>query len=312
MTAELVKDLVLKQGFQSVGIAAAGPPESSDVLQAWLDRGYAASMDWMHTSVEARNDLNRLLPGAKSVVACAMNYSQPNDPVPGYPRIARYALGRDYHKVLRGRLHAVRRALADAEPEHQHRVCVDSAPLLEREWAHTAGLGWYGKNTLLIDSKRGSWTLLGFVLTTLDLSADSPSEGGCGTCRACIDACPTGAIVEHDDVWQIDSRKCISYLTIEHDGEIGPELQPQMGDWTFGCDACQEVCPFNQPRESQPDRAQFTEVEDFLKRRPWPSLKELAEISEEDWDELTRGSAVRRAGWEGLRRNARINLKNRA
>ncbi len=294
--------------FDPVGICEAGAAWSIDFYQEWLDRGYAGTMGYLARSVELRRDVETLLPGAKSVIALGLNYNQPDPWQPGQPRIARYALGRDYHKVLRGRLRELSRQI---EREHggEFRVCVDSAPALEREWAHRSGLGWYGKNTCLINTKRGSWFFIGLLLTTLRIEPDNPAAGGCGTCTQCIQACPTGAIVEHDGRWQVDARRCISYLTIEHKGEIDPELQRGMGEWTFGCDICQAVCPFNQPRPHQPERAQFTTVEDF-RARQWPSLAELAEISEEDWDQMTQGSPVRRAGLEGIRRNARINLAN--
>jgi epoxyqueuosine reductase len=252
----------------------------------------------------------QLLTGVRSVVAVTLNYAQPNPPVPGQPRIAKYAQGRDYHKVLRGKLKRLGQWIELVEPGAVCRPCVDSAPVFERDYARLAGLGWFGKNTMLIDSKRGSWFFIGLLLTTAEFPADAPAEGGCGTCRRCIDACPTGAIVFRDGRWQIDARRCISYLTIEHRGEIAPELAAGMGDWTFGCDVCQDVCPFNQPRANQPLRAATTTEPDFLARREWPSLVELAQIAEPQWDEVTRGSPVRRTGVEGLRRNARINLEN--
>lgn len=295
--------------FDPVGICEAGAAWSIDFYQEWLDRGYAGTMGYLTRSVELRRDVETLLPGAKSVVAVGLNYNQPDPWQPGQPRIARYALGRDYHKVLRGKLRDLSRRI-EREYGGEFRVCVDSAPALEREWAHRSGLGWYGKNTCLINTKRGSWFFIGLLLTTLRIEPDSPAVGGCGTCTQCIQACPTGAIVQHDGRWQVDARRCISYLTIEHKGEIEPELQRGMGEWTFGCDICQAVCPFNEPRPHQPERARFTTVEDF-RARQWPSLAELAKISEEDWDQLTQGSPMRRAGLEGIRRNARINLENR-
>ncbi len=306
MTSEELKEAARRQGFDPVGIAEAGAAWSIDRLQEWLDAGRQGEMDWLARSVELRRTTESLLAGARSVLAVGMNYRQEAPREAGQPWIARYALGRDYHKVLRQRL----RRAAEGLPG-RWRICVDSAPLLEREWAHRAGLGWFGKNTMLIDSRRGSWFVLGFLLSDQPLEPDAPSPGGCGTCRACIDACPTGAIIQAEGRWQVDARRCISYLTIEHKGAIGPELAEKMGGWTFGCDVCQDVCPFNEPRPSQPARARITAIEDF-RARSWPSLMELAEISREDWDALTQGSPVRRAGWEGLRRNAAINLANQA
>lgn len=309
MNSSDVKAAARALGFEQVGICSASPPESFAAYRRWLDRGHAGTMDYLRRSVALRSDPARLLPGARSVVAVGLNYHRKVPPLEGRPRIAAYALGRDYHRVLRGRLRALCRTLAWRSGEF--RICVDSAPILEREYAQRAGLGWFGKNTCLIDSHRGSWFFIGLVLTTHALEPDVPAVGGCGSCRLCIDACPTGAIVYEDETWQVDSRKCISYLTIEHRGEIDAEHQDRIGEWTFGCDICQEVCPFNQPRPHQPLRAQPTEVEDFRQDRAWPPLEELAEIDWERWDVITKGSAVRRAGLEGLRRNARINLRNR-
>lgn len=295
-------------GFQHIGFAEAGASQTIEFYQSWIDRGFGAGMDYLARTVEARSNLEKLLPGARSIVAVALNYSQPNPYVEGMPRIATYALGRDYHKVLKGKLKSFGAILSDAG--HEWRICVDAIPLLEREWAQRAGIGWFGKNTCLINSRTGSWFLLGFVVTTAVLAPDSPAVGGCGTCRKCIDACPTGAIVFEDGRWQVDSRSCISYWTIEHRGEIPPHMHAGIGNWTFGCDICQSVCPFNQVRESQPDRAVETSEPDFLAGRSWPSLVEILELDHETWDRLTQGSPVRRAGFEGLKRNARINLRN--
>jgi epoxyqueuosine reductase len=261
---------------------------------------------WRQAPLKA--DPQNLLPGAISIIAVSLNYNQPNPPTDGMPHIARYALGRDYHKVLRSRLRKLQSFIERSHPNSRHRVCVDSAPIHEREYAHKAGLGWFGKNTMLIDSKRGSWFVIGLLLSTVDFEPDQPAIGACGKCTKCIDACPTGAIVQRRQRWQIDARRCISYLTIEHKGEIDNDLEQKIAPWTFGCDVCQEVCPFNQERASQPERAPLTTVEDFLAKRHWPSLEQLANISEDQWDVLTRGSPVRRTGLDGLRRIAHVGL----
>jgi epoxyqueuosine reductase len=301
-----VKELALDQGFTTVGIAAMQPAPHLPEYERWLDRGFHGTMSYLESQLPLRSDPRSLLAGARSIVAVSLNYYQAHPPKGGVPRIARYALGRDYHRVLRSNLKRLARAMAELAPHAEFRACVDSAPIFERDYAHLAGLGWFGKNTMLIDSKRGSWFFIGLLLTTLELTPDTPSEGGCGSCRACIDACPTGAIIFEDGRWQVNSSRCISYATIEHRGPI--ELDT--AGWTFGCDVCQEVCPFNQPRESQPFRATETEVADFRALREWPSLRQLAQIDEPEWDRLTTGSAVRRAGLAGLRRNALANLKN--
>lgn len=302
---EALKEEARRLGFTTVGVAPVLTPPHWEAYREWVESGKAADRAYLRDHLELKRDPKNLLPEAQSVVVVTLNYNQPNPPVEGQPRIARYALGRDYHKVLRGKLGRLAKWI-----EHEHltaktRVCVDSAPIMERDFAQLAGLGWFGKNTLLIDSKRGSWFFLGVLLCSVPYQPDLPSEGGCGTCTQCIDACPTQAIVFENGRWQVDARACISYRTIEYRGEKGGEI----GDWTFGCDVCQEVCPFNQPRPNQPQRAAQTEEQDFLNVRSWPSLQELAQIEEPDWDELTRGSAVRRAGWDGLRQNAQANLR---
>jgi len=265
-------------------------------------------MDYLRRHLDAKRDPRSLLPSCQSIIAVGLNYNQPNPISANRPRIARYALGRDYHKVIRGKLKRLGEWLGQEHANVEQRICVDSAPLMERDFALLTGLGWYGKNTMLINSQRGSWFLLGFLLTNLSIDSDTPAIGNCGKCRACIDACPTGAIVHEDGRWQVDARRCISYLTIEHRGEIEGGLQARMGGWTFGCDICQEVCPFNRPRPSQPLRAVQTQEKDFLAVREWPGLQQLRVIEQQDWDRLTQGSPVRRAGIEGLRRNASVNL----
>lgn len=291
-------------GFDLVGVCAATPAQTSEAYREWLALGFAGSMDYLRRHAPLKESPEHLLPGVRSVIAVGLNYNQPNPPRSGFPRVARYALGRDYHKVLRAKL----RRLADALPDAGHRICVDSAPILEREYAQRAGLGWFGKNTMLIDSKRGSWFLIGLLLTTLEVEPDEPAVGGCGTCSACIEACPTGAIVNANGRWMVDARRCISYLTIE----APLEADDRVGDWTFGCDVCQEVCPFNQPRDSQPLRAKATSEPDFLKRTDLLHLPlaEVAQLEAAPWSRLTAGSPIRRAGHEGLRRIAKLNLEN--
>lgn len=296
------------EGFALAGVCSAQAPVSLGVFADWTESGKHGTMNYLPRSMALRADPSTLLPGARSILAVGLPYQQPNPTTPGQPRIAAYALGRDYHKTIRAKLRRVVPVLIDAG--HQVRICVDSAPVLEREYAQRAGLGWFGKNTCLIDSRTGSLFLIGLVLTTAELHASAPAIGGCGTCTACIDACPTGAIVQAGNVWQVDARRCVSYLTIEHKGEIDPDLRTGIGDWTFGCDVCQSVCPFNQPRGSQPQRARVTTEPDLLAVRQWPSLYELARIEPESWDEATRGSAVRRTGLAGIRRNAEICIEN--
>lgn len=300
-----LKDHCHAAGFELVGVTHAGNPESWPYFAEWLATGRAGEMHYLHRSLEFRQSVEAVLPGAKSVVMVGLNYAPPAYEILDNPRIARYARGRDYHRVIRRRL----RPVADWIEQRyggKTRIATDSAPLLERDLAHRAGLGWFGKNTMLINSHRGSWFLIGCLLTTVEFTPDEPATGGCGTCTRCIEACPTGAIIHADGRWQVDARACISYLTIELRGDLPPEADTH--GWTFGCDVCQEVCPFNHPRPHQPLRARPTAVPEMKERRPWPTNAELADIGIREWDQLTRGSAVRRAGYEGLKRNARLAL----
>ncbi|MBX3096477.1 MAG: tRNA epoxyqueuosine(34) reductase QueG [Fimbriimonadaceae bacterium] len=298
-----LKYQIHEAGFDMVGVTTAAPPESWPQFAEWVEQRKHGTMGYLARSLELRQDLNSVLPGVRSVVMVGLNYAPPRDEVAADPKIARYARGRDYHRVIPRRLKPVARWIEETFGA-QTRIAVDSAPLLERDLAHRAGLGWFGKNTMLINSERGSWFLLGCLLTTVRFRPDEPAIGGCGTCRKCIDACPTGAIVHDNERWQVDARQCISYLTIEHRGEL-PEGTDTSG-WLFGCDICQEVCPFNTLRPSQPLRARPTSVPDMQERRKWPTETEIASLSPESWDFLTRGSPVRRAGYEGLKRNARL------
>lgn len=303
MTPADLERAMLAQGIDLWGICPVQTPPHLDAYSQWIEEGKHGEMGYLKDHIPLKQHPATLLPGTRSIIAAALNYNQTP---PDEPKIARYALGRDYHKVLRQKLQRVAAELGGAS-----RVCVDSAPLMERDFAQLAGIGWFGKNTMLINSRRGSWFVLGFILTTLELPESQPAAGGCGTCTKCIDACPTGAIIFDQERWQIDARRCISYLTIEHKGEFTEEQSEMVGDWAFGCDVCQEVCPFNEPRQSQPERANLTREPDFLQAREWPGLVELARIQEQEWDVLSRGTPVRRAGYEGLIRNVRANLRNR-
>ncbi|MCW5943209.1 MAG: tRNA epoxyqueuosine(34) reductase QueG [Fimbriimonadaceae bacterium] len=307
---EDLKEQARALGFEPVGVCDAVPAPHQDAYETWLAKGYHGTMGYLARSVALRAHPAMLLTGVRSVVAVGMNYHRPNPVIAGRPRVARYALGRDYHRVLRGKLRRLATWVEEEFPGATTRVCVDSAPIFEREYAHRAGLGWFGKNTMLIDSRRGSWFVIGILLTDVHFRPDRPALGGCGSCRRCVDACPTGAIVFEEHRWQLDARRCVSYLTIEHRGEIEPGLEAGVGDWTFGCDVCQEVCPFNEPRATQPLRAAETTEPDFLRTTDLPDLKELALLDEPAWDAATRGSPIRRAGLDGLRRNARVNLRN--
>lgn len=243
-----VRAAARRLGFDLVGIAPAEPSQYRQYLRQWLDDGRAGTMQYLHRHFELRTDPAACLPGARSAICVAANYQVPLQPPPAGPaesrgRIARYALGQDYHLWLKDRLHSLADWLRQRAPDCQTRVAVDSAPVMEKELAARAGVGWMGKNTCIINPQIGSWLLLGEVLCTLELPADEPAVDRCGSCRRCIDACPTGAITAP---YQLDARRCISYLTIEHRGDLDPDLAGKVSGWLFGCDICQEVCPWNQ------------------------------------------------------------------
>lgn len=309
---ERLKQRAHAVGFDLCGIAPAAPAPHYDAYLEWLDNGMHAGMGYLARHAAVRRSAEALLPGARSVIVVAKNYNQPLPP-DAEARVARYALGRDYHKVLRRDLRRLAASLVELEPEARTRICVDSAPVLERDYAQMAGIGWFGKNTCLINSKRGSWFFLGLLLTDIALTPDQPAVGGCGTCRACIDACPTGALVLREDspVAWLDARRCISYLTIEHRGAFTDEQERMLNGWLFGCDVCQEVCPFNHRRASQPERAARTGEPDFQPRPAiaQPDLPALTTLSDEEFLARYAGTALMRAGAEGIRRNARALLR---
>lgn len=304
--SEWIKQYARALGFELVGIAPAQSPPHAESFLLWLAQGYAGAMDYLQRTAHLRVDPSELLPNARSAVVVGLNYAPAELPDTDY-RIARYALGDDYHAVIREKLETLLSAIQAIEPSAQGRVCVDSAPVLERDLAMLGGLGWYGKNTCLINTHRGSYFFLGVLLLTLELEYDSPAQGGCGSCRLCLDACPTGALVEP---YQLDARKCISYLTIELRGSIPTEYRAPMGAWLFGCDICQEVCPFNRPRAHQPLRARPT-TEPRLQPRPLPKLTDILQMTEAEFAEWFRGSAVKRTKWRGWVRNALIVAGNK-
>jgi iron-sulfur cluster binding protein, putative len=304
--SEWIRDYARALGFELVGIAPAQPPPHAESFLHWLAQGYAGAMEYLERTAHLRINPAELLPDARSAVVVGLNYAPAELPDTDY-RIARYALGDDYHQVIRAKLETLLSAIQAVAPEAQGRICVDSAPVLERDLAWLAGLGWYGKNTCLINTHRGSYFFLGVLLLTLELEYDTPAEGGCGTCRLCLDACPTGALTEP---YVLDARKCISYLTIELRESIPESYRAPMGEWLFGCDICQEVCPFNRPRAHQPLRAQPTQ-EPRLKPRPLPRLHDILTMDESQFADRFRSSAIKRAKWRGLIRNALIVAGNK-
>jgi epoxyqueuosine reductase len=303
-----VKHRARELGFDLVGISDASPSKYREYFRQWLDDGQAGTMDYLARRFDERTDPASYFPGARSVVCVAINYHVPlEDPSAAGPpglngRIARYALGDDYHEHIKTRLHELADWIRAAAPGAETRCGVDTAPIAEKELAARAGVGWIGKNTCVINETIGSWLLLGEVITTLELPPDDPAVDRCGTCRRCIDACPTSAITAP---YQLDARKCISYLTIEHRGDIAADLQPKIGEWLYGCDICQDVCPWNSRAAIATDPA--------LQPR-FPSgtadLRQWLSWNQDDYRTTLRGSAMKRVKLPVLQRNAGIVVEN--
>ncbi|MFN8521902.1 MAG: tRNA epoxyqueuosine(34) reductase QueG [Chloroflexota bacterium] len=294
-------------GFDRVGITTAEPfPEAEQRTLAWLADGKQADMAWMTQERAYRAaHPSELLPDARAIVAVAASYGGPAPSPPthsGYGQVARYARGTDYHEVLHSRLRALAAAIESGWPGSRTRLFVDSSPLVERAAAVRAGLGFIGKNSNLLTREAGSWVLLGAILTSAPLRPDPPVSADCGRCTLCIDACPTGAIPEP---FVLDSNRCISYLTIEHRGSIDPELRSQMGNHVFGCDVCQDVCPWN--RSSR--HTSWTELVG-PPERAYPSLAHLLTLGVDDFRAAFRYTPLWRAKRRGLARNAAIALGN--
>ncbi len=273
------------------------PPEH---LTSWLEAGYAADMDWMGERAAERLDVSRLLPGARTVVSFACNYFGEHPDSAASP-LALYARGRDYHATLRDRIRAFRRSLRAAFPHVESYAGVDATPLMEKVWAVRAGLGHVGKNGCLITREHGSWVVLATMVldAEVDAYADAVPADRCGACRLCLTHCPTGAIVPGR---QVDARRCISFHTIENEGEVPVALRAALGGWVFGCDVCQRICPLNRaPIPTQDPR--------FLPR-PVAGLSalQLAALSRDGYEQHVPGSALARAGYDGLRRNAAYAL----
>ncbi|MDY7110064.1 MAG: tRNA epoxyqueuosine(34) reductase QueG [Planctomycetota bacterium] len=295
-------------GFARAGIARAEPTRYEKELRAWLAAGRQGEMTYLKRHEELLVDPARLVPGAKSIICAGDRYWGEGTEGPrdsgAEGRIARYARGEDYHIVMKRRLHVLCDELRDRHPREVFRVCVDTAPLLEREHAQRAGLGAVGKHTLLIERSVGSWLLLGEIVTTLELEPSRPAKPDpCGSCTRCIDACPTGAITP----WSVDATKCISYLTIEHRSPVDEHLLPGVGNWIFGCDICQEVCPHNQPTQ----RSREAEVhEAYVPRRAGFDLLGVLNWTESDRRVVFTRSAMKRSKLAMMKRNALIAAGN--
>jgi epoxyqueuosine reductase len=301
-----LKERAHELGFDLVGIAPAVPADDFAHLEHWLAQGFAGEMTYMHRHGPARLHPDSVLPDVRTVVMVAMNYRTPDSAPPNHRlrgKVARYAGGLDYHDVLRARLNELLAWVQSVVPGADGRGVVDTAPLLERDFARRAGLGWIGKNTMLINKQIGTYTLLGALLLDCVLTPDTAFVANhCGTCTRCLNACPTDAFA---GPFQLDARRCISYLTIELRGSIPEELREEMGDWVFGCDVCQEVCPWNRKAPLGKEPALAPHVAGRT-----TDLIELLGLSETEFRERFRHTALWRTRRRALARNAAIALGN--
>ncbi len=303
----LIRSKALEIGFDACGFAQARYLEEEAYrLDEWLKQGRHATMSWMENHFDKRLDPTLLVEDSKTVISVLASYYHPDhDKIIGdeeRPQIAKYAQGRDYHKVLKKKLTLLFDYIKDEVGEVSGRIFVDSAPVLDKKWAQLAGLGWIGKNSNLLNRKLGSYFLIGEIILDLELLYDTPQTDHCGACTRCLDACPTNAIYEP---YRVDSTKCISYLTIEHDGEIDESLHSDMKNWIFGCDICQDVCPWN-------SQAKMGLFEDLHPRKQLEvdSINHWLSMSINQFNEIFEGSAVKRTKYDGFTRNTTIVAGN--
>ena len=302
---DLIKNKSKELGFNLVGIT---PPHiiENDLLDIWLNKNYHANMQWIQNRSEERKNIYKYFPEVKSIISFGYNYyTNQNNLDDNELKISNYAWGEDYHIVLKNKLIIIIDLLKEKYPKIKYRICVDTSPILEKYWAQKAGLGWIGKHTNLINNEIGSWFFLAEILIDKKLSYDeSFNEDLCGTCTRCLDACPTDAL----DPYILNANKCISYLTIEHRGEVNENLGNNLKNWIYGCDICQQVCPWN-IKFSKP-----TNDDNFIKR------KELKDMNNDNWQSLSvesykkifKNSPIKRTKYEGLKRNIKLNtnIKN--
>ena len=303
-----IKDLSKSLGFQLVGVSNAktAMKEPSVNLQQWLDLGYNASMNWIKTRKEDRKNIFKYFPEVKSVISFGYSYysshNEANSKDKNY-KISKYAQGEDYHIIVKEKLYEVLSYIKSKKENINYRVCVDTSPILEKAWAQNSGLGWIGKNTNLINNQIGSWFFLGEILLDIDLEYDNEFPNDlCGTCVKCLDACPTDALTPYI----LDSNKCISYLTIEHKGEFNNNYTSDLSGWIYGCDICQDVCPWNIKfaTETQEKRFLGKDIIKDMQKTDWEKL------CEKDYKEIVKKSAMKRAKFDSISRNIEMNKKN--
>ena len=303
--SHIVKSIAEQLGFDQCGIAKAERlDEDARRLEKWLNKGFHGEMTYMENHFDMRVDPTKLVPGAKSVITLLYNYFPKENQLEGSPRIAKYAFGKDYHGVIREKLHAFLFLLRESFGEIQGRGFVDSAPVLERAWAERSGLGWIGKNGNIINTKKGSFFFIATLITDIELESTTPlKQDYCGTCKKCVEACPTDAILPGKT---LDASKCISYITIEMKSKVVSDgLKDKIADWIFGCDICQDVCPWN--RFSKPTTEKnFDAIEEVLSF----SFEDWKSLNKETFNSIFKESAIKRSKWEGMMRNIAYHSKN--
>jgi epoxyqueuosine reductase len=297
-----IKEFAMELGFNAIGFSSVHPIPR-ELMTEWLDRNFQGEMSYLARNLEKRLDPRKVLPNAKSILSVALNYYHPGV-LPYAERtrgvISRYARGTDYHFVLEKKLNELLRRLISLEPEVEGRLYVDTGPVMEKYWAVESGVGWLGKHTNVLSRSEGSWFFLGEILLTCELEPDEPARDYCGSCTRCIDACPTNAIIEP---YLLDARRCISYSTIELKGDIPFGLRRPTGNLIFGCDICQEVCPWNR-------KAPESGVDDFLEQEGDYWLRELARLTPEQFNRSFRRNPLKRTKWRGLMRNVAVAMGN--
>jgi len=298
LTNQIVVFKAKAVGFDLVGFAKADfLIQEADQLQQWLDKNYQAEMDYMSKNFDKRKDVKQIFSNAKTVISLGLNYYTPdqysNDALNG--KVSRYAWGKDYHLIIWAMLDELEEALKKIDPAFESISYVDTGPVMDKAWAVRAGIGWLGKHTNVINREIGSWFLIASIITNYGFNYSEPILDFCGTCTACIEACPTNAIVQE---YIVNANKCISYLTIENKGQIAEEFKGKFDDWLFGCDICQDVCPWNQKFPVE------THLKDFHPLNKELDLDEILEMNEEEFIEKFRTSPVKRAKLNGLKRNS--------
>lgn len=304
LTNEIVIQKAKAVGFDLVGFVKAETlDKESEHLQQWLDKNFQAGMDYMGRNIEKRKDVKQFFPEAKSVISLGLNYYTPdqysNEKDKG--KVSRYAWGKDYHLIIWSMLNELELELKKVDPAFKSISYVDTGPVMDKAWAVRSGIGWLGKHTNVINREIGSWFFIANTITNYDFNYSDPIPDFCGTCTACIDACPTNAIVRE---YVVDANKCISYLTIENKSEISAEFKGKFDNWLFGCDICQDVCPWNQKFPVE------TLIIDFHPQNKELTLNEVIEMNEEEFKEKFKISPVKRAKLTGMKRNALFLKKN--